>query len=51
MGKVELVYCPTEDMVADALTKPLARDRHWNLVGNMGLERMEDFNDGKSKKD
>lgn len=51
MGKVELVYCPTEDMVADALTKPLARDRHWNLVGKMGLERMEDFNDGKSKKD
>jgi hypothetical protein len=47
MGKVKLVYCPTEEMVADTLTKPLARDRHWNLVGKMGLEKMEDFNDGK----
>jgi Reverse transcriptase (RNA-dependent DNA polymerase)/gag-polypeptide of LTR copia-type/Integrase core domain len=47
MGKVELVYCPTEEMVADALTKPLARDRHWNLLGKMGLETMEDFNNGK----
>jgi hypothetical protein len=47
MGKVKLVYYPTEEMVADTLTKPLAKDRHWNLVGKMGLERMEDFNDGK----
>ena len=47
MGKVKQVYCPTEEMVADALTKPLARDKHWNLVDKMGLERMEDFNDGK----
>jgi hypothetical protein len=43
MGKVKLVYCPTEEMVADALTKPLARDRHWSLMGKMGLQSMDEF--------
>ena len=36
--KVSLEYCPTADMVADALTKPLARDRHQMLMKRMGLE-------------
>ena len=26
-GCTELIYCPTEEMVADVLTKPLSRDR------------------------
>jgi hypothetical protein len=47
MGKVKLVYCPTEEMVADALTKPLARDRHWGFLRKMGLETMENFNESK----
>ena len=47
MGKVKLVYCPTEEMVADALTKPLAKNRHWSLLGKMGLQSMEDFKEGK----
>jgi Reverse transcriptase (RNA-dependent DNA polymerase)/gag-polypeptide of LTR copia-type/Pol polyprotein, beta-barrel domain/GAG-pre-integrase domain/Integrase core domain len=34
---IELKYCPTEDMVADGLTKALAKDRHWKLAGKMGL--------------
>jgi hypothetical protein len=36
-GLIELKYCPTEDMVADGLTKALAKDRHWKLAGKMGL--------------
>lgn len=35
---VELKYCATEDMVADVLTKALARERHEMLARAMGLE-------------
>ena len=38
--KVKLEYCPTEDMVADALTKPMARDRHRKMMERMGLEEV-----------
>ena len=34
--EVDIVYCPTKDMVADALTKPLARpafERHIEALG------------------
>jgi hypothetical protein len=34
-----LEYYATEDMLADALTKGLARDRHWKLLGEMGLQK------------
>jgi len=37
-GTIELMYCPTEDMVADIMTKALARDRHARLMGLMGLK-------------
>ena len=37
-GKIKLEYCPTVDMVADALTKPLAKERHQKLIKRMGLE-------------
>jgi hypothetical protein len=33
-----LEYCPTEDMVADVLTKGLARVRHEKLTKEMGLQ-------------
>ncbi len=37
-GKVEFVHCPTEDMVADPLTKPLDRVKFEKLVKSMGIE-------------
>ena len=33
-----LKYCPTKDMIADMLTKPVARDRHQNVIKTMSLE-------------
>jgi hypothetical protein len=38
-GQLVLEYSATEDMLADALTKSLARDRHWKLLGEMGLQK------------
>jgi hypothetical protein len=37
-GRLELEYCPTEDMVADGLTKALAPEHHWKLIKMMGIE-------------
>ena len=36
-GTIELKYCPTEKMVADALTKPLQRVKLSQHVADMGL--------------
>ena len=36
-GEMSLEYCPMEDMVADVLTKALAKDRHQRLAKEMGL--------------
>ena len=36
-GKIDLQYCPTEDMLADGMTKALARDRHLDLLSKMGV--------------
>ena len=36
-GEIKQVYCPTEDMVADLLTKGLGRDKHEAFAGAMGL--------------
>ena len=36
-GYIELKYIPTEDMVADAMTKPLPKDRHRDLTARMGV--------------
>ncbi|KIJ05837.1 hypothetical protein PAXINDRAFT_30475, partial [Paxillus involutus ATCC 200175] len=39
VGKGEAVihYVPTDDMVADILTKPLVQEQHWKFVRGMGL--------------
>jgi hypothetical protein len=36
-GIVSVEYCPTQEMVADVLTKGLAKDRHRALIQEMGL--------------
>jgi hypothetical protein len=36
-GAIILEYCPTEDMLADVLTKALASERHQRLTSNMGI--------------
>ena len=35
---VQLQYCPTEDMVADILTKPLAKEKHTKFTEVLGLK-------------
>jgi hypothetical protein len=45
-GTIELEYCPTREMVADALTKPLVKDSHWQLISMMGMETSEQFQSG-----
>ncbi len=32
-GIIEIEYCPTEDMIADLLTKPLCKDRFIKMMG------------------
>src|SRR5436305_9480781 len=51
MSQIQLKYCLTEDMVADALTKPLARDRFEKLVKEMRLETMNEFKSGSDGND
>ena len=36
-GMITLEYCRTEDMLADVMTKALARDRHERLIRAMGI--------------
>src|SRR5579859_1980214 len=36
-GTMRLEYCPTEDIVADGLTKALRPQRHWKLAKMMGM--------------
>jgi hypothetical protein len=41
-----LSYCPTEHMIADVLTKALAKDRHHSLSRAMGLEVFDNSQSG-----
>lgn len=36
-GEVKLLYCPSEQMTADALTKPLGATRFWQLLEQLGV--------------
>jgi hypothetical protein len=45
-GVIDLEYCSTKDMVADVLTKPLTRERHWQLISQMGMETSKQFQSG-----
>lgn len=36
-GDLELVYCPSDEMTADALTKPLGAVRFKEMLERMGL--------------
>ena len=38
--KIKQVYCPTEDMVADVLTKAITREKHEAFSSAMGLVGM-----------
>jgi hypothetical protein len=40
--RVELVYCPTEDMIADIFTKALPIKQHIKLTGMLGLVSLAD---------
>ena len=47
-GEIELVYCPTEEMVADQMTKPLAKERHRKLCKMMGIENGNELRSSQS---
>jgi hypothetical protein len=40
-GLISLVYCPTDSMVADVLTKPLLSIKHEAFSKSMGIELRE----------
>jgi hypothetical protein len=45
-GRTQLEYCPTEEMVADGLTKALGPERHKKLAKMMGMDvwqKSEDY--------
>src|SRR5438045_4617060 len=45
-NKIALTYCPTADMVADGMTKALARERHLDLLAKMGVGDVGEIGDG-----
>ena len=40
-GTIKVEYCPTEDMLTYIMTKGLARERHEQLLGLMGVRTSE----------
>ena len=36
-GWIQLIYCPTDDMIADIMTEALAKEKHKKFVRWMGL--------------
>jgi len=49
-GEIKQVYCPTEDMMADVLTKALTRDKHEAFASRMGLVGMRPQASGSVEK-
>ena len=45
-GDIQLVYCPTGDMIADMLTKGLNRYQLKNLLDRAGIRPLEELNIG-----
>ena len=45
-GDIQLVYCPTGDMIADMLTKGLNRYQLKNLMDRAGIRPLEELNIG-----
>jgi hypothetical protein len=45
-GEICLKYCPTQEMVADVLTKALAKERHQKLTRSMGLRSFDSLQSG-----
>ena len=39
-GKIDLVFCRTQDMVADVLTKGLTREKHSQFKEMMGIIKL-----------
>ena len=48
---MEIVYCPTEDMIADMLTKGLSLDKLKKLHEIIGIKEMEKNNLPASEKE
>jgi hypothetical protein len=40
-GTINIEYCPTEDTLADLMTKGLACEKHGRLLGLMGIRTCE----------
>ena len=49
IGIIKLEYYPTKDLVADALTKALPKQRHWITIKEMGLESLQQFRSGSDE--
>jgi hypothetical protein len=45
-GDIDMRYCPTQEMVADVLTKGLPRDKHCHHMDGLGLELCGASNSG-----
>jgi len=48
-GEIGLKYCPTQNMVANVLTKALAKERHQNLTRSIGLGVLDYLQSGSVK--
>jgi len=41
-GRIEVVYTPTDDMIADGLTKSLTSQKHLSFVTQIGLVNIKE---------
>jgi hypothetical protein len=40
---IDLKWCPTEEMLADILTKPLPPGKHWEMLRKIGMRKLSDL--------